>query len=229
MNKLKSLLIILLLILLTFSFLVLPEYLFEKSSLRLLETTENLTYNYESESISPSQLAEIFCSGELESTYIFMTKEEIIEYSEASVREKTDSLLKSLFKSAHNELYTVFSDIASGEIMDYSEKNIFIQETLKKPVALNFISISFVKENAHFSLFFEEKTQTVFSMEYVPYTGNPENYNGAYETAYLLNGFFYDYFANVLNVNYYNVYTTIEKESIIYCSNYLFQASYQEN
>ena len=224
MNKLKSFLIILLLVFLTFSFLMLPEYLFEKSSLRLLKTKENLTYNYEGEKISPSQLADLFCSGELEAEILPMFKETYTNSDVTALREKADNLIKNLFSGAYEELYPIISELITGTVTDYGERNVFVQNSLKKPVALNFISISFNKDDTNFSVFFEEKTQTVFCMEYVPVIVSSEESKENLSTASMLNYFFEYYFQTVLNTRCYNVYTTFEENRFLYCYNALAES-----
>ena len=222
MNKLKSFFIILLLILLTFSFLKLPEYFFEKSNLRILETKENLTYNYEVESISPSQLAELFCSGELEFYFSFIDEKEIDEnFNEEIPKEKTDTLLKNLFKDEYSDIYSILSDISSGLITDYYERNVFVQSPQGKPIALNFIVIAFMKDYDSFNICFEEKTQTVFFLDYIPSINTSKNYNQVISTASKINMFFDNYFNSVLNTKFYNINTYTEKELFIYCSNSL--------
>jgi len=221
-NKLKTPLIFLLLIVLTLTFLFLPEYLFEKSNNHILKTKESLTYNYSKGTISPSKLAKLYCSGIFEPQFFAMFNEDKSNINEELIKEKINTLLKNILTNKYEFLYNTLSKTVSGNVMYYNERKIFITNEFEKPVALNFVFVNLKNEETSVSIFFEEKTQTIFSMEYVSIlNSNKENLNDLSFTSSQLNLFFDDYFSNTLNVARFDIYTSIEKDQQIYSFNAL--------
>lgn len=193
MNKLKTALVLLFLLILTSATVLLPIIFNTDSSSRLTE--ESSTYTRKNSEITAKQVAKLYSSGEISSSIVLSGTE---SFSPSEVRKSTNLVLDFVF-SENETANSYISRITDGNITYYHKESMLVINE-NTPVALNIINIVYTFEDESLELTFEEKTKTLLHFSYSCESNSDTFPNEIIETLAC------DYYKNSLSISEGNFY-----------------------
>ena len=165
MSKLKTIGMVLMLIVLTFGMVFLPQWIRERSESAILERTETRIFHTESRAkLSAEQIARLYCDHQISVEY---------PYDPSGSSTRTDASLAD-----KKQVCTLLDKIlGENEAFSTQLKNALNNDTLTEclrwstlikiedqPFALNFVLLGAAKGDLFFEILYEEKTETIFQL-----------------------------------------------------------------
>lgn len=210
MNKAKSIIAVLLLVVITVAVVFGPHIVSGQSDKKLTE--EKITWNYKNQNsakITDKQVAQLFYNGEIDVNLMYSFSTGDKNYYDANNTEDISALLDVVFASDETIRSCFNQTLSESKII--SQKGILALVD-SHPVVLDFLYVIAETNYGTFEFHFEKKTQTLINFSY--YSVYPLDYTNSVKSGNLKTAI-NDYYKNRLGLSdeqFFCQYETVEKD-----------------
>lgn len=161
-NKIKTIGILTVLMLLTLCFIFLPDFISNQNENTLMNNKTNWNYTPDNNTeISSVQVIRLYQSRNFDCDFIYSTDE---SFDKSIIVEEAIQLFKTVFES--DEYLGEYMDkiLSDGNLTCFQKKVLTVMDN--HPVALNLIKVIVATPNGSLEFMFENKTKTLLSLSY---------------------------------------------------------------